>query len=79
MKVYLNTYLISLVVGLIAKTEKISEQDAVLAFYNTKLALNFDEEDNILKGMSPYFVFELWKSEKETGSYLNSQYISALI
>ncbi|MDR1517134.1 MAG: DUF3990 domain-containing protein [Dysgonamonadaceae bacterium] len=58
--------------------KNMSEQEATLAFYNTKLSENFNDEDNSLKTLPPYFIYKLWNSEKETGSYLNSQYISAL-
>jgi hypothetical protein len=68
-----------MVVSLIARGEKITEQEAILSFYNTKLAQAFDSEDNLLNKMSPYFIYELWKSEKKTGDYLNSPYLDALI
>jgi hypothetical protein len=40
----LNTYLISMVVSLIARGEKITGQEAILSFYNTKLAQTIDSE-----------------------------------
>jgi len=79
MNTYINISLISMVVSLIVENNKLNEQDAIFAFYETKLADKLLNKDTGLYLLSPYFIYELWNAEFQTGDYKNSTYYECML
>ena len=79
MNIYLKIKVITMVVGLIVERNGLSEQEAIIEFYQSKLAQKLGDANVLLRQMSPYFIYELWIAEKITGDYKNSPYITALL
>jgi hypothetical protein len=68
-----------MIIGIIVKKNGLSEQEAILAFYGSKIAQKLSDENILLRQMSPYLLYELWNAERETGNYKTSPYIAALL
>jgi len=79
MNIYLKISAISLLIGIIVERNGLSEQEAITAFYQSKIAQKFSDENILLRQMSPYLLYELWNAEKMTGDYRKSIYANALL
>jgi hypothetical protein len=69
----------AMLIRLIVEKNGMSEEDAVAAFYRSKIARKLSDENILLRRMSPYLLYELWNAERQTGNYKNSPYIAALL
>ena len=76
---YLNISLITMLIGIIVEKNGLSEQDAIMAFYNSKTAQKLNNKNILLRQMSPYLLYELWNAEVQTGNYKSSPYTAALL
>ena len=79
MNIYLKISAITLLIGIIVERNRLSEQEAIAAFYQSKIAQKLSNENILLRQMSPYLLYELWNAEKTTGDYRKSIYASALL
>ena len=79
MNIYLKISAITLLIGIIVERTGLSEQEAIIAFYQSKTAQKLSDENILLRQMSPYLLYELWNAEKITGDYRKSFYASALL
>ena len=79
MNVHLNISLITMIIGIIVEKNGMSEQEAITAFYSSKIAQKLSDKNILLRQMSPYFLYELWNAEILTGNYKASPYIAALL
>jgi hypothetical protein len=79
MNIYLKINIISLLIGIIVERNGLSEQEAIFAFYRSKIARKLSNENILLRQMSPYLLYELWNTEKITGDYRKSPYASTLL
>jgi hypothetical protein len=79
MNIYLKISLITLLVGIIVERNGLSEQEAITAFYQSKIAQKLSNENILLRQMSPYLLYELWNAEKTAGDYKKSPYAMALL
>jgi len=79
MNTYLKFSVITLIIGIIVERNGLSEQEAIMAFYQSKIAQKLGDENILLRRMSPYLLYELWNTERETGNYKESPYIAALL
>jgi hypothetical protein len=68
-----------MLVGIIVERNGLSEQEAITAFYRSKIARKLSDENILLRQMSPYLIYELWNAERTTGSYKESPYAKALL
>jgi hypothetical protein len=78
MKTYLNSSLIAMIVGLIVDRNEMSEQEAINSFYLSEISRKLDNENILLRQMSPYLIYELWNAEITIGNYQQSPYANAL-
>ena len=69
---YIKISLITMVVSLIVERNNLNETEAILAFYNSKISEKLADKDTGLYTVSPYFLYELWNTEYETGDYTKS-------
>ena len=60
---------------LIMQSYNIDERNAIADFYNSATYKLLSDYNTRLWWYSVYAIFEIYKTEKETGSVLNSQYI----
>ena len=60
---------------LIMQSYNINERNAITDFYNSATYKLLSDYNTRLWWYSVYAIFEVYKTEKETGSVLNSQYI----
>jgi len=79
MNINLKISAISLLIGIIVERNGLSEQEAIIAFYQSKIAQKLSDENILLRQMSPYLLYELWNAEKTTGDYRKSIYANALL
>ena len=79
MNTYLNISLITMLIGIIVERNGLSEQEAIMAFYRSKTAQKLSDKNILLRQMSPYFLYELWDSERQTGNYKGSPYAAVLL
>jgi hypothetical protein len=79
MNIYLKINAITLLIGIIVERNGLSEQEAITAFYQSKIAQKLNDENILLRQMSPYLLYELWNEEKTTGDYRKSIYASAFL
>ena len=79
MNIHLKISVITLLIGIIVERTGLSEQEAIIAFYQSKTAQKLSDENILLRQMSPYLLYELWNAEKITGDYRKSIYASALL
>ena len=63
------------VVQLIIQNENVSEYNAIVNFYNSHTYKLLSDCNTKLWWYSVYAIFDIFKTEKETGSVLNSPYI----
>lgn len=79
MNTYINISLISMIVRLIVERNGIEEQEAIFAFYNSKIAEKLADRGIGLYLLSPYLIYELWNAEFQTGDYRQSPYYWSLL
>jgi hypothetical protein len=79
MNTHLNICIITILVGIIVERNGLSEQEAIKAFYFSKIAQKLSDKNILLRQMSPYLLYELWNAEMQTGNYKESPYVDALI
>jgi hypothetical protein len=79
MNIYLRISVITLLIEIIAERSGLSEQEAITAFYDSKIARKLSDDNILLRQMSPYLLYELWNAEKTTGDYRKSPCASALL
>jgi len=79
MNTHLNISVITLLIGIIVEKNGLSEQDAITAFYKSKIAQKLSDKNILLRQMSPYLIYELWNAEIQTGNYKGSPYSAALL
>ena len=79
MNTQLNISLITLLIGIIVEKNGVSEQDAITGFYRSKIARKLSDKDVLLRQMSPYLLYELWNTERQTGNYKESPYVATLL
>jgi hypothetical protein len=68
-----------MLIGIITERNGLTEQEAIAAFYQSKIAQKLSDENILLRQMSPYLLYELWNTERTVGDYKKSPYISALV
>ena len=79
MNTYLNITLITMLIGIIVEKSGLSEQEAIITFYRSKIAQKLSDKNILLRQMSPYLLYELWNAERQTGDYKESPYTGALL
>jgi hypothetical protein len=79
MNTYLNISLITMLIGIIVEKNGLSEQEAIMAFYQSKTAQKLSDKNILLRQMSPYLLYELWNTERQTGNYKESPYSATLL
>jgi len=79
MNTHLNISLITMLIGIIVEKNGLSEQEAIMAFYSSKIAQKLGDKNILLRQMSPYLLYELWNAEIQTGNYKKSPYTAALL
>jgi hypothetical protein len=79
MNTFLNITVITMIVGLIVERKNMQEQEAINAFYFSKIAEKLADSSTGLNLLSPYLLYELWNTEYVTGDYRNSSYMQTLI
>ena len=79
MNTYINISLISMIVRLIVEKNNIEEQEAIFAFYNSKIAEKVADKNIGLYLLSPYLIYELWNAEYQTGEFSQSPYYWSLL
>jgi hypothetical protein len=75
----LKISVITLLIGIIIEKKGLSEQAAISAFYQSKIAQKLSDETILLRQMSPYLLYELWNAEYTVGDYKKSHYAAALL
>ncbi|MDR3366307.1 MAG: hypothetical protein LBO71_05010 [Prevotellaceae bacterium] len=78
MDTHLKATLTTMLVGLIVERNGLSEQEAIRAFYTSKIARKLSDERALLH-LAPYFLYELWSDERTLGDYRKSPYATALL
>jgi len=76
---YIRISLINMIVRLIVENNKLEEQDAIFAFYNSKIADKLADKYTGLYLLSPYIIYNLWNEEYINGDYSKSEYNDVLI
>ena len=76
---YIRISLINMIVRLIVENNKLEEQDAIFAFYNSKIADKLADTYTGLYLLSPYIIYNLWNEEYINGDYSKSEYNDVLI
>ena len=76
---YIKISLINMVVRLIVENHDMEESEAILSFYNSKIADKLSNSDTGLYLLSPYIIYELWNAEYQNGDFRQSPYYLALI
>jgi hypothetical protein len=76
---FLKYSVTAVIISLIVERNGMSEKDAVMAFYRSKIARKLSDENILLRRMSPSLLYELWNAERQTGNYKNSPYIETLL
>jgi len=76
---YINISLISMVVRLIVENNNLEEQEAIITFYNSKIAEKLADRNLGLYRLSPYLIYELWNAEYQTGDFRKSPYFLGIL
>jgi hypothetical protein len=79
MNTYINISVINMVVCLIVEKNNIEEQEAIFAFYNSKIAEKLADSKSGLYLLSPYIIYELWNTEHQTGDFRQSPYFWSML
>jgi len=79
MNTYIKISLINMIVRLIVEKNGLDEQEAILAFYNSKIAEKLADKNLGLYLLSPYLIYELWNTEYQTGDYKQSPYFWSML
>jgi hypothetical protein len=67
-----------MIVRLIVERNDIEEQEAIFAFYDSKIAEKVADRDMGLYLLSPYLIYELWNAERQTGDFRHSPYFGGI-
>ena len=76
---YIKISLISMIVRLIVERNHLDEQEAIFAFYNSRISDKLANRDVGLYRLSPYLIYELWNAEYQTGAFEQSPYYWSLL
>jgi len=76
---FIRISLINMIVSLIVEKNKLNEQEAIYAFYNSGIADKLADTDTGLYLLSPYIIYDFWNAEYLNGDYAKSEYYSALV
>jgi len=76
---YIRISLISMIVRLIVQNNNIEEQEAIFAFYNSKIAEKLADTNTGLYLLSPYIIYKLWHTEYQSGDFKLSPFYWAMI
>jgi len=79
MNTYIKISLINMIVRLIVEKKHFEEQEAIFAFYNSKIAEKLADKNLGLYLLSPYLIYELWNAEYQTGDYKQSPYFWSIL
>jgi len=79
MNIYIKISLINMIVRLIVEKNNLEEQEAIFAFYNSKIAEKLADQNLGLYLLSPYLIYELWNAEYQTGDYKQSPYFWSIL
>jgi hypothetical protein len=79
MTTYIKISLANMVVRLIVEKNNIEEQEAIFAFYNSKIAEKLADINSGLYLFSPYIIYELWNAEYQTGDFKQSPYYWSML
>jgi len=79
MNTYINISLINMIVRLIVEKKYLGEQEAIFAFYNSKIAEKLADKNLGLYLLSPYLIYELWNAEYQTGDFRQSPYFEGVL
>ena len=79
MNTYIRISLINMIIRLIVENNKLEEQEAIFAFYNSKIADKLADTSTGLYLLSPYIIYDFWNAEYKNGDYSTSDYYSVLI
>jgi len=71
--------LISMIVRLIVERNHLDEQEAIFAFYHSRISDKLANRDVGLYRYSPYLIYELWNAEYQTGEFEQSPYYWSLL
>jgi len=71
---YILISLVTMIVRLIVERNKLEEQEAIFAFYNSNIAKKLSDKSTGLYLLSPYLIYELWNTEYQSGDYRDSPY-----
>jgi len=63
-----------MIVRLIVENHKMEEQEAINAFYNSKIAEKLADKNLKLYLLSPYIIYEIWDTEFKNGDMKKSPY-----
>ena len=79
MNTYINISLVNMIVRLIVERNNVGEQEAIFAFYNSKIAEKLADRNLGLYLLSPYLIYELWNTEYQTGDFKQSPYYLSVL
>jgi hypothetical protein len=68
-----------MIIGIITEKNGLSEQEAIISFYRSKIAQKLSDKNSLLRQMSPFLLYELWNAEIQSGNYKKSPYAAALL
>jgi len=71
---YIMISLVNMIVRLIVENHNMKEQEAIFAFYNSKIAEKLADKNLKLYLLSPYIIYELWDEEFKNGDFRQSPY-----
>ena len=71
---YIMISLVNMIVRLIVENHKMEEQEAINAFYNSKIAEKLADKNLKLYLLSPYIIYEIWDTEFKNGDMKKSPY-----
>ena len=76
---HIKISLINMIVRLIVENNNLDEQEAIFAFYNSRISDKLANRDAGLYRYSPYLIYELWNAEYQTGTFEQSPYYWSLL
>jgi hypothetical protein len=68
-----------MIVRLIVERNNMEEQEAIYAFYNSRISDKLANRNVGLYLLSPYLIYELWNAEHQTGEFEQSPYYWSLL
>jgi len=76
---FIRISLINMIVSLITENNRLNEQEAIFAFYNSGIADKLADADTGLYLLSPYIIYDFWNAEYLNDDYTKSEYYNALV